>query len=310
MMKKILFLIPVFVLLFTTLVNAGTEISTCYANPDTASQVPSDFIGYDNFDVTLNRSIWGKAGSTTAEVQSGKLYILSDSAYSTYVFSNETGGDTSIEFTFNLGNNVVQGSARFNIGFCGDLSNCGGGQTAPLIITTNGGSNLFNSRLGNSDTATADSTGIEYVIGQNYNISIYINRSATYAAVWTIDGVRFDVQDDDSKPSSLFVDFRGKSATDFTIDNYRRYNGTVCPGTGPAPPEDTCTAPGSGDWKIDCSDNCVLNSPQDVPGDMHLNGAGTIVLSSVMTFTGSNQDFSIASGCTMDIRSGGELSGS
>ncbi len=76
---------------------------------------------------------------------------------------------------------------------------------------------------------------------------------------------------------------------------------------GSAPAEDTCTAPGSGDWNIDCSDNCVLDSPQDVPGDMHLNGIGTIILSSPLTFTGSNQLFSVASGCTLDIRSGGEI---
>ncbi len=74
-------------------------------------------------------------------------------------------------------------------------------------------------------------------------------------------------------------------------------------------PVDSCTAPGSGDWNIDCSDNCVLDSAQDVVADMHLNGIGTIVLSAPLTFTESNQIFSVASGCTLDIRSGGEIGG-
>ncbi len=74
-------------------------------------------------------------------------------------------------------------------------------------------------------------------------------------------------------------------------------------------PTDSCTAPGSGDWDVDCSDNCVLDSAQDVVADMHLNGAGTIVLSAPLTFTGSNQIFSVASGCALDIRSGGEIGG-
>ncbi len=92
----------------------------------------------------------------------------------------------------------------------------------------------------------------------------------------------------------------------YLVDDFKICKSNVCP---QAPPPDTCTAPGSGDWNVDCSDNCVLDSAQDVPGDMHLNGIGTIVLSAPLTFTGSNQIFSVASGCTLDIRSGGKIGG-
>jgi len=77
----------------------------------------------------------------------------------------------------------------------------------------------------------------------------------------------------------------------------------------PEPIVDTCTAPGSGDWNVDCSDNCVLDSAQDVVADMHLNGAGTIVLSAPLTFTGTGSILSVGSGCTLSIESGGEIGG-
>ena len=73
---------------------------------------------------------------------------------------------------------------------------------------------------------------------------------------------------------------------------------------------DSCTAPGSGDWAVDCADGCVLDSAQIVPGNMYLNGVGTIVLSSVMSFQGTDSVLAIVSGCALDIRSGGKIGGS
>ena len=68
---------------------------------------------------------------------------------------------------------------------------------------------------------------------------------------------------------------------------------------------DTCTAPGSGNWAVDCLDNCTFDANQDVPGNMTINGAGQLTLSKNLTFTGSDQHISIGSGCDFVIESGG-----
>ena len=72
---------------------------------------------------------------------------------------------------------------------------------------------------------------------------------------------------------------------------------------------DTCTAPGSGDWAIDASDNCVLDTDQDVPGNVHISGTGDIMLTARLTFTAADSIIAIDQGATLDIRSGGELGG-
>lgn len=78
----------------------------------------------------------------------------------------------------------------------------------------------------------------------------------------------------------------------------------IPPKAGPA---DSCTAPGSGDWAIACSDNCAFDTAQDVPGNIHVSGSGNIMISAPLTFTGSNQIMAVDSGCTIDIRQGGEI---
>ncbi len=70
---------------------------------------------------------------------------------------------------------------------------------------------------------------------------------------------------------------------------------------------DTCTAPGSGNWTIQCSDNCSWATVQNVPGNMYFVGSGTATLSAAFTFTGSNQMLEIGSGCMLEIASGGEF---
>ena len=72
---------------------------------------------------------------------------------------------------------------------------------------------------------------------------------------------------------------------------------------------DTCTAPGSGDWSITCSDNCVWSTPQSVPANMKITGSGRLRLSSIITFTGSGQYISMMSGCRLEIISGGKIQG-
>lgn len=46
---------------------------------------------------------------------------------------------------------------------------------------------------------------------------------------------------------------------------------------------DTCTY-SSGDWEVDCSDNCVITSPVDVGGnDILITGTGTFLTDSDIT---------------------------
>lgn len=74
-----------------------------------------------------------------------------------------------------------------------------------------------------------------------------------------------------------------------------------------APPADTCTAPGSGDWIVDCADDCQWTTAQDVPANMQLSGTGTVYLSNVFSFTGSNQFIEVTNGCGLEITSGGQI---
>lgn len=48
------------------------------------------------------------------------------------------------------------------------------------------------------------------------------------------------------------------------------FAGSSCP----ASVTDTCTYGGSGNWNIDCSDNCTITSATTVSGDIILNGEG------------------------------------
>lgn len=76
---------------------------------------------------------------------------------------------------------------------------------------------------------------------------------------------------------------------------------------GGAPPVDTCTPPASGNYAVDCSDNCNWNTPDDIPGNVTMSGSGINTLSSTWSFTGENQYIHIGQGCTFTIESGGEF---
>jgi hypothetical protein len=79
------------------------------------------------------------------------------------------------------------------------------------------------------------------------------------------------------------------------------------------PPDDTCTPPVSGQWNVSCSDNCIWDEVggYEVPGNMNITGSGSLALSVTMNFTGSGQYiwFDDASGCELNITSGGEIVG-
>lgn len=81
-------------------------------------------------------------------------------------------------------------------------------------------------------------------------------------------------------------------------------------GGGEEPPADSCTAPGSGNWAVDCSDYCAwtAGSPDDkIPGNVTLSGSGRVILSRGWIFSGLNQWLNIDSSCDFDIVSGGSI---
>ena len=66
----------------------------------------------------------------------------------------------------------------------------------------------------------------------------------------------------------------------YTPDSYLEVNLTFNVGfeEPPAPPSDSCTYT-SGDWTIQCSDNCVINSDVDLGGNnILMNGTGTVLI--------------------------------
>jgi hypothetical protein len=72
-------------------------------------------------------------------------------------------------------------------------------------------------------------------------------------------------------------------------------------------PADTCTAPGSGNWAIDCSDNCVWDGDLSIPGNISMTGTGTLTLNANMDLTSSKWIIFKEDGCKLVINSGGSI---
>jgi len=68
---------------------------------------------------------------------------------------------------------------------------------------------------------------------------------------------------------------------------------------------DTCTAPGAGQWELDCADNCNFTTTTTVPGNVNMSGSGNVYIGANWNFTGSNQYVYVWPGCEVDIYSGG-----
>jgi len=73
--------------------------------------------------------------------------------------------------------------------------------------------------------------------------------------------------------------------------------------TGP----NTCTAPGSGNWAITCSDACVWNTDFSVPANITISGSGTLTWNANMSFTTQPWTLYKEDGCDMVINSGGSI---
>jgi len=68
---------------------------------------------------------------------------------------------------------------------------------------------------------------------------------------------------------------------------------------------DTCTYSGSGDWEIDCSENCRVSNSYNLANNLFFSGSGEVLIGELINFTGTNQYVHIGSGCSVHIESGG-----
>lgn len=70
----------------------------------------------------------------------------------------------------------------------------------------------------------------------------------------------------------------------------------------------TCTYTGSGNWNIDCSDNCLIDEAVNIDGNLTLTGSGEVRLSSTLNFNSTGQRIVQGTGCKFIINSGGKIS--
>jgi len=61
----------------------------------------------------------------------------------------------------------------------------------------------------------------------------------------------------------------------------------------------------SGNWIVNCSDNCTISFPFSVDGNLTFAGAGAIILNSTLTFTNPGSFISRNYNCKLQVKSGG-----
>lgn len=69
---------------------------------------------------------------------------------------------------------------------------------------------------------------------------------------------------------------------------------------------DTCTAPASDDWNIDCADNCVWTSQQDIPDNVSITGEGQLTLKDTWNFIKTHWKIYKEDGCKL-VLDGGKI---
>ncbi len=68
---------------------------------------------------------------------------------------------------------------------------------------------------------------------------------------------------------------------------------------------DSCTPPASGQWDLNCADNCNFTSDINIPGNVNISGNGHVYINSNWIFTGSGQEVWVYPGCEINIYPGG-----
>ena len=73
------------------------------------------------------------------------------------------------------------------------------------------------------------------------------------------------------------------------------------------PNTDPCAPPTSGNWVIDCSQNCTWNTPSNIPGNITTSNIGIVYLDSWWHFISAKSYFIIKPGCNFILNSRGKL---
>ena len=70
---------------------------------------------------------------------------------------------------------------------------------------------------------------------------------------------------------------------------------------------DTCTPPGSGNWGIACSDNCIWDTDFSVSDNISITGSGILTLNANISFTKAHWEIYKEDGCKIVVNSGGSI---
>lgn len=139
-----------------------------------------------------------------------------------------------------------------------------------------------------------------YYVYQNATLGASDTSPVTYA--YKISPMKFF---SNSSTSNFYIDefsFHNRSLNQDELNQlYNLYNGI----TYQIGSSNSCTAPISGDWLINCADNCIFTTTQIVPANIITYGSGILTINSQFQFSGSNQYVTVQSGCRIDRNSGG-----
>ena len=70
---------------------------------------------------------------------------------------------------------------------------------------------------------------------------------------------------------------------------------------------DTCTYSGSGNWNINCADNCVFGTNYAITGNVSMTGTGILTLNANWSFNNKGQYIYLNKGCTLNINKAGGI---
>ncbi len=229
------------------------------------------------YNPEFNASICDSTGDASVD----NCILVNNSFYP----AKETGGDI-YNFSILFGNNffnVTKDTEKILYMRC--VSDCTDGDNDVDVIVIRSDSSATTNRICRITTTPLTTCVSEYgdatFAGHNITIipkanpqtSTDLNIGDTFTANWTVNATG-----DNNTAWELGAFFNSSYGHSLVKNNFSS-NSTVCIGTcavGP-PPVDTCTYT-SGNWAVDCSDNCSITSPVDVGGnDISIIGTGTFI---------------------------------
>lgn len=247
-----------------------------------------------------------------------------------YVLDN-VGSNTYFYFAWGAGNNIIKDvfinctesdSALFNSFGEGDYNHF---INVTAINVANGGFNYGGygiKRYWYADTYVNDTSGNPL---NATNVSIYNN-------VPTLINTQLTNTSGYTPLRQTLMEYMENQTARYDETNYS-FNGTLTgytnnavavnltgnrlAGTNPvvltltASGGDTCTYGGSGNWAINCADNCVFTTTQTIgtTNNIYVYGSGTLRFNNngYWLFSGTNQFIALNSGCQFVINSGGGI---